>query len=345
MGSCMTSQTDENKKLNQLLEEQRMKMKDEVTLLFLGPGESGKSTIFKQFKILYGSGFGEHEFQFYIGEIKVNIIIQMKILVEAAAMLNIPLDKKNRKKSKQFEDLIATPAMLTPEFAAVIKDLWADKGIQETYNNRSKFQLNDSTKYFMESIGRIVEKDFQPTQEDILRSRVKTVGVVESQFTIENLNFRMIDVGGQRAERRKWLPFFSEVTSVLFIVGVSEYDQKLREDSNQNRMLESLTLFEQVCNSSYFKTTNFILFFNKTDLFEEKLQTVDLSVLFPTYEGGPDIEKAKNFIINRFREKNSSPHELFFHFTCAIDTEGFRKIFEVVKETLVEDFMRAVQHL
>jgi len=197
----------------------------------------------------------------------------------------------------------------------------------------------------MDSIGRMKVRDFLPNVEDILRSRVKTVGAVEEKFEIDNLTFRMIDVGGQRAERRKWLPCFSDVTSVLFIVGVSEYDQKLREDSSQNRMTESLALFDQVCNSVYFKTTNFILFFNKTDLLQEKLNKVDLSELFPTFEGGKDIEKAKTFIVNRFREKNQSPHEIYYHFTCAVDTESFGKIFNDVKDTLITQVMNAVQHL
>jgi len=255
------------------------------------------------------------------------------------------LKKKNKKHAQQIQSITPTLDQWNEELASIIKQLWEDPGIQETYEQRSKFQLNDSTKYFMDSIDRISQEGFLPTPEDILRSRVKTVGAVEEKFEIDNITFRMVDVGGQRAERRKWLPCFSDVTSVLFIVGVSEYDQKLREDSSQNRMTEAVALFEQVCNSSYFRKTNFILFFNKTDLLQEKLDKVDLSVLFPTYEGGKDIEKAKTFIVNRFIEKNHSPHEIYFHFTCAVDTESFGKIFNNVKDALITELMNTVQHL
>jgi hypothetical protein len=227
----------------------------------------------------------------------------------------------------------------------MIKDLWSDIGIQQVYAKRSEFQLNDSTKYFMDNIDRVILSDYVPTTEDILRSRLRTDGAIEEQFVIDDYTFRMIDVGGQRAERRKWLPCFSDVTSVLFIVGISEYDQKLREDSSQNRIIESITLFDQVCNSAYFKTTNFILFFNKVDIFEEKLGTSDLSVLFPSYQGGADFEKAKMFVVNRFLEKNQSPHEIYYHFTCAVDTESFSTIFNSVKEFLISDIMRRVEHL
>ena len=40
---------------------------------------------------------------------------------------------------------------------------------------------------------------------------------------------RMVDVGGQRSERRKWIHCFDHVTSVMFLVAISEYDQWLVE--------------------------------------------------------------------------------------------------------------------
>ncbi len=41
----------------------------------------------------------------------------------------------------------------------------------------------------------------------------------------------MVDVGGQRSERRKWIHCFENVTSVMFLVALSEYDQSLHETS------------------------------------------------------------------------------------------------------------------
>jgi GTPase SAR1 family protein len=344
IGSGTNHQTPTTVIVNRDIEIQRQNMKDEVKLLFLGPGESGKSTIFKQFKLLFGSGFTEHEKEGYRRLIHANIIGQMKTLVEASIEFKIDIvDGKQNKTERILEKL--SDENWTEDLALMIKELWNDTGIQKVYGKRSEFQLNDSTKYFMENIDRVMSSDYIPTSEDILRSRIRTAGAVEERFVIDDFTFRMIDVGGQRAERRKWLPCLSDVTSVLFIVGISEYDQKLREDSNQNRITESILLFDQVCNSSYFKTTNFILFFNKVDIFKEKLETTDLSVLFPTYEGGADLEKAKMFIVNRFLEKNQSPHEIYYHFTCAVDTESFLSIFTAVKEFLIADVMRKVEHL
>ena len=43
----------------------------------------------------------------------------------------------------------------------------------------------------------------------------------------------MFDVGGQRSERKKWIHCFENVTSIIFCVALSEYDQTLLEESNQ----------------------------------------------------------------------------------------------------------------
>lgn len=46
---------------------------------------------------------------------------------------------------------------------------------------------------------------------------------------------RMVDVGGQRSERRKWIHCFENVTSIMFLVALSEYDQVLVESDNEVR--------------------------------------------------------------------------------------------------------------
>jgi hypothetical protein len=75
------------------------------------------------------------------------------------------------------------------------------------------------------------------------------------------------------------------VTAVIFCVALSEYDLKLYEDENVNRMHESLQIFEEVCNNRWFENVSMILFLNKKDLFEEKIKRIDLKVCFKEYDG------------------------------------------------------------
>lgn len=56
---------------------------------------------------------------------------------------------------------------------------------------------------------------------------------------------RMVDVGGQRSERRKWIHCFENVTSIMFLVALSEYDQVLVESDNE------VNKYVHVCNSVF----------------------------------------------------------------------------------------------
>lgn len=125
--------------------------------------------------------------------------------------------------------------------------------------------LDTSTYSYFDSIQRIGIPGYLPTDQDVLRSRVKTTGITESHFQIGELRYKLFDVGGQRSERKKWIHCFESVTAILFLVAISEYDQSLYEDESINRMQESLALFDSICNSRWFVKTSIILFLNKID--------------------------------------------------------------------------------
>ncbi len=123
------------------------------------------------------------------------------------------------------------------------------------------------------------------------------------------------------------LPFppfsFENVTAVLFVAAISEYDQVLYEDENTNRIVEALNLFEEICNSRWFRETSMILFLNKRDLFQEKCKKVSLSVSFPDYQGDDSYEAGVEFLQEQFETKNRNPDkQIYTHVTCATDTDN-----------------------
>ena len=89
------------------------------------------------------------------------------------------------------------------------------------------------THSYLDSVERISEVGYLPTLQDILRVRVPTTGIIEYPFDLDSIIFRMVDVGGQRSERRKWIHCFENVTSIMFLVALSEYDQVLVESDNE----------------------------------------------------------------------------------------------------------------
>jgi hypothetical protein len=206
-------------------------------------------------------------------------------------------------------------------------------------------------------LDRIADENYIPTEQDVLRSRAKTTGIIETEFTVEKTKFRMVDVGGQRSERKKyvsynnkiyfyintlffffyrWMHCFQDVTAVIFCVAMSEYDLKLYEDESTNRMHESIKLFKEICNSKWFVDTSMILFLNKRDLFEEKIKKIDLNVCFPEYQGGKDYEAAAKFVEEKFQSQNENPKKLIYtHRTCATDTGNILVVFNAVKDIII----------
>jgi len=117
------------------------------------------------------------------------------------------------------------------ELASIHKDMFlvlaTDAGLQKAYHYASAIGLLDSASYFLNvaQLQRTFDSDYIPNDQDILRSRVSTTGIIEKSFQYEGVKFQMVDVGGQRGERRKWIHCFDSVKAILWIAALSEYDQ------------------------------------------------------------------------------------------------------------------------
>ncbi|ODV63830.1 guanine nucleotide-binding protein subunit alpha [Ascoidea rubescens DSM 1968] len=228
-----------------------------------------------------------------------------------------------------------------PILAFKIFKLWKNSQTDQLINDhRNEFYLMDSAKYFFESLSRISSPDYIPTSTDVLRTRKKTSGIFETKFQMGNLNIHMYDVGGQRSERKKWIHCFDNVSLIIFCVALSEYDQVLLEEDSQNRLEESLNLFDSVVNSRWFARTSIVLFLNKIDVFAEKLPQSPLENYFPDYAGGPDINKAVKYIYWRFCQVNRSELEIRPHITQATDTNNIKVVFAAVRETILENSLK-----
>jgi len=354
MGSCFGSDGKKDPSDNtKVIEEQlRTEHQEEVAvhkLLLLGAGESGKSTLFKQMITIYGTGFTEKDKKSYIPIIFRNLVA----CIEELSKQSIELPKKEQalsdclvtdptaKQSLQYiMDLKYEDGPLSSELVKNVQVLWADPGIKNTYQQRSKFQLNDSTEYFLDKVEELAKPNYMPSEQDILRVRVRTTGIVENEFIIDKNKFKMIDVGGQRNERKKWIHCFENVTAVLFVVDISAYDRTLYEDEKVNRLEEALNLFENICNSRWFRDTSIILFLNKADLFRDKIKSVPLKTTFPEYTGENSFELGTGFLEQEFLKRNHYKKPIYCHVTCATDTRNVGVVFNGVKDIVVREALQ-----
>lgn len=318
----------------------------EVKLLLLGAGESGKSTIVKQMKIIHENGYTEDDCKQYKAVVFSNTIQSIIAIIKAMKQLNIEFqDKTLDQDASQLFDLAQEgqcggddESLFTPELSEIIGRLWSDQGTKDTFDRRREYQLNDSAEYFLNSLSRLCSKNYVPTQDDVLRTRVKTTGIVEIRFHFKELHFKMFDVGGQRSERKKWIHCFEGVTAIIFCVALSAYDLMLAEDEEMNRMHESMKLFDSICNNKWFVETSIILFLNKKDLFEVKILTSPLNVCFPEYKGQNTFHEAAPYIQMQFEElnKRKDTKEIYTHFTCATDTTNIQFVFDAVTDVIIK---------
>lgn len=327
-------------------------------LLFLGAGGSGKSTLFKQLKVIHGDyennkpGLTKEELESYTPTVYLNIVVGLKTLIEGCEELEFTIDAQDA------ADTVASwphEKTISADSISVINKVWSDKGIQDAWGHRGTLQVQDTVKYFIKNLERISKDDYMPNTDDVLHVRSRTTGIVEQKFRINGHPFLVVDVGGQKNERKKWIHAFDGVTAVIYVAALSAYDQTLYEDDDQNRMIESLKVFKDVLSWSIFKRTDIILFLNKSDLFAEKLLRHPITMCFEEYDGSKgleagsqdDVKASYDYIRKKFHEQNANPKErqIFTHMTCATDTTMIEKIFNDVQRIIIDKALRAINLL
>ncbi|CAI5765682.1 guanine nucleotide-binding protein subunit alpha-13 [Podarcis muralis] len=354
LNSSEAEQQRKSKEIDKCLYREKTYVKRLVKILLLGAGESGKSTFLKQMRIIHGQDWDRAAREEFRATIYSNVIKGVRVLVDAREKLHIPWGNPSNQRNGDMlmafdtrsgvvaHGMVETQVFL--QFLPAIRSLWADSGIQHAYDRRREFQLGESVKYFLDNLDKLGEQDYLPSQQDILLARRPTKGIHEYDFEIKNVPFKMVDVGGQRSERKRWFECFDSVTSILFLVSSSEFDQVLMEDRLTNRLTESLNIFETIVNNRVFSNVSIILFLNKTDLLEEKVQKVSIKDYFPEFEGDPhNLTDVQKFLVDCFRTKRRDQQQqkpLYNHFTTAINTENIRLVFRDVKDTILHDNLK-----
>jgi len=237
---------------------------------------------------------------------------------------------------------------LTDEIAEACKTLWSDPAIKHIYDERATMKIDDTSNYFWDKIDEIKSAQYVPDETDILLVRYRTTGVINQKFTIKKNTFHIMDVGGQKSERKKWIHCFENVTAVIFVASLSCYDEIMFEEEGTNSMVDSLVLFDGICNNVWFEKTAMILFLNKKDLFLEKLKEnkpITLCPDFENYDGdNSSFEQTTDYIKGAFTAKNKKPDDksIFTHLTCATDQGNVEKVFNDVQHIIVENSLMSV---
>eukprot|EP00477_Mikrocytos_mackini_P000989 GAHX01001060.1.p1 GENE.GAHX01001060.1~~GAHX01001060.1.p1 ORF type:complete len:381 (-),score=75.01 GAHX01001060.1:30-1172(-) len=340
------------------------KTKQEMTILLLGASESGKSTIFKQLRMYYGRYFSADEKKFFYNLIPENLISVLKQVVHICEDNNLPLNfeisqdtsiklcNTDQSFKELFKSAFGSPKQIILSFkfqrefrteCGLIVSEFISKNstaINQAIELGSDVNLPDSACYLIQNHSRIFEPRYDVPVNDILRARVSTTGVEEITISEHNMRFKILDVGGQRGERKKWIHVFEKkINIVLYVASLAEYDQKEPEDLSKARIEESIELFETIINS-YFQNIPVILFLNKRDIFEQKLKTKPLKDYISNFKMENTVNNCIDFIRNLYVSKKienkNSDGAIYSYDMEATNTEVFAIVWKVVKSLLFE---------
>ncbi|KAI9509878.1 guanine nucleotide-binding protein alpha-2 subunit [Russula earlei] len=348
MGNCISvggvevSEEDKrrHREAEKSLKEAKQKMASQVKVLLLGSGDSGKSTILKQMRLIHRVPFSSQEVESFRQLIFNNLTHGLRYVLESMEDMELEVSPGNSGYIELIESAIdiRDGEVFPQQFYEPLRLLWSDKGVQQAWERGNEAALPENLGYFFTRLDRLFGPDYVPTEQDIVHCRARTIGITETVFHLRDHEMLMVDVGGQKSERRKWIHCFQDVTSILFLVSLSGYDQCLVEDKDANQMQDAMTIWDSICHSQWFKSTSIILFLNKDDLFRAKIRHSDIKTFFPDFDGeAGDANSGREYFKKRFarlaqKAGRSKDREIYIHITTATDTALLRVVMAAVEE-------------
>ncbi|KAI0058576.1 G-alpha-domain-containing protein [Artomyces pyxidatus] len=266
-------------------------------------------------------------------------------------------------------DVVAEAADVLAGCADDMKALWHDPSVR-TVLAMSGLHLWQHAGFFLDDIDRITTRGYVPSDSDVVRARLRTVGVTEHRLMFEKDRARgsstdehpltrrsreakrewiIYDVGGCRTNRQAWLPFFEELDVIFFLAPLSCFDERLEEDPAINRLQDSVALWTAIVASPLMAKALIVLFLNKCDLLDRKLRAG--SQVKDHIKGYGDRDNDKDTFVKYIKSKfkaimvTKSPKQRPFYgyATSAIDTHAMATTLQAVREGIIRRHLEDAQ--
>lgn len=356
MGICTSStqnreqdriQNELSRKIDMEINKEKKAVNRKIKILLLGIGESGKSTITRQFE-----NYSSDDLLTYTNYIHDFIIIGINIILSIVLSSHDSNEKKVEigllELMKDIKDMISNrvdSSRILSVRSREILVLWASEYFTDIFSNRHLYNINDNLDYFLDvkNFRRIIQSDYKPTLDDYLHVRIRTTGIHETKYIHQkekvDYEFSLIDVGGQKGERRKWIQCFSDINAVVYCASLCDYNMTLSENGETNRLQESLAVFEQIK-----KTVGdipIILFLNKTDIFRNKITKFPLSIHLKKCHRladqpiRDDFQSSCDYIRDIYLSGLSKQDNITYYYTCATNTDQIKNIVDSIFDSIL----------
>ena len=277
--------------------------KKKLTFVIGGPGESGKTTFVLHLKLLLSEGIDESDRNDTKFSIKSNLIEAEKLLIEEGQNMNVGFSD-----NESFEIITNTDSSdensLTSEILDAVKEVWEDDQIQELYSITNSSRMPDNIDYFFDKVDDVFDDDYTPTDEDVLKTRRKTIGIIRNTIQMSNKEALLIDLGGQMSERGKYKSITEEVDALIYTISLCDYDRIMYENDKKSRKDDQVDLFDYFLENEKYTNKPVFLICNKTDQFEKKIKNSSFRAAYPDFSGDEtDVNDCINYYIEIFKEK------------------------------------------
>ncbi|KAJ7739355.1 G-protein alpha subunit [Mycena metata] len=231
-----------------------------------------------------------------------------------------------------------------------IVSLWEDPEVRELLRIKG-VRVEDRPGFFLSDTARIATRTYVPSDNDVVRARLRTLGVQEWRITLEQTDhfgaeWIIYDVGGSRSMRHAWLPYFDAVNAIIFLAPISCFDERLAEDPSVNRLEDTLMLWKAIVSSPLLGKISLIVFLNKCDLLKRKLQSgVQVNkylISFGTRENevGTVVKYLKDKFKDILRADASQPRTTYLYATSVTDTKATAATLAIVRDGIIREHLK-----
>ncbi|KAJ7215876.1 heterotrimeric G protein alpha subunit 4 [Mycena pura] len=317
-------------------------------ILLLGTCWSGKSTFLKQMRLSYNLAFSKLEIESSRQCIWADLTDSLKFLVDSLDPLALPDALRRAAALVSSAPDIGQHEAFPQAFMFAMQTLWRAAEVQAVIKDGSGFiyercamqppaylpvvtQQSISVSYYLAEAPRLFSPAYVPTVQDLLHVRVRSIGITETVLRGNGYDMLVVDVGGSKSERRKWLHALKEVTSIIFVVSLSGYNEHLIEDKDDNQMRDAMVVWNAICRSRWFTQSPLVLCLNKNDVFERQILHSDIVEFFPDFDGErKKADAGRDYFRERFRDLGERAgrtlnKDFFIRVTTATDSEAMKE--------------------
>ncbi|EUB61668.1 Guanine nucleotide-binding protein alpha-15 subunit [Echinococcus granulosus] len=223
-----------------------------------------------------------------------------------------------------------------PEFQAVLA--------KET---KIHLELSTSQIYFINNVDRFIQNDYVPTLRDILLVQMPCNAVRESLLQIGSTSLRLVNVGDQRGDRRKWISLFETVHAVLFFASLIDFLERSQLPEFKTKLDESLEYFWFIMESLPLSRKDSVLFLTKKDILPvlQSNEKITVASNYPELQEFKDPETCiatqRNLYLSKHKERGQKTGRVFIHSVCLLDIDEMKaKSRSALKGVLDSNFRR-----